>query len=71
MLARLILKLIAVLLLVAGYLFINNPTKIHEIVTSLRDSIFNDAYLRLHRRRIGNVLIVIGVILMAVAWFGR
>ncbi|MBI4668415.1 MAG: hypothetical protein HY747_04390 [Elusimicrobia bacterium] len=71
MLARFFLAVFAAAFLGGGAMYLSKPKKIMDFHTSLREFLLNDAYISLHRKRIGNVLILIGSILLAVAWLGR
>ncbi len=71
MLARLLLVIFAGIFLWVGFLYISKPKKIMEFHSILKDFIFNDAYISLNRHRIGSVLILLGVIILAIAWLNR
>ena len=71
MLVRLALTFFAVFFLGLGAVYLSNPKKILELHATLRHTLLNDAYISFHRRRIGSVLVLIGVVLLAAVWLDR
>lgn len=70
MLSRFLLFIFATGFLGFGLVYLSNPQKILQFHNALKEFILNDAYISLHRRKIGSIFILIGVVLLAVAWRG-
>ncbi|MBI4063155.1 MAG: hypothetical protein HY401_02520 [Elusimicrobia bacterium] len=71
MITKFILTVFAACFLTGGLLYLSKPKKIMEFHENFRRVFLNDAYVSLNRRKIGSVLILIGVVLWGVAWFDR
>ncbi|MBI2070492.1 MAG: hypothetical protein HYT79_07780 [Elusimicrobia bacterium] len=71
MAAKFLLTLFAAVFLGGGLLYLSRPEKILHVHKALRDMLLNDAYVGLHRRRIGSVFVLVGMVILAVAWLEK
>ena len=54
--------LVGLFLIILGYWYIRCPSKISAINEWFRDHVFNDRHLIVHRKKIGVLLLLIGLV---------
>lgn len=70
MLAKLILGTFAFFFLSMGSLYFFRPRRIFKLNALLRDLIFNDAFISLHRKQLGSLFLVAGLVTLVSLWLG-
>ncbi len=54
---------LSLVLIFLGFTYLNRPKKVFRINAILRQTLFNDAYISLHRRTLGIILLLLGLVI--------
>lgn len=64
MLADFFLAVSGSVFVAVGFLYLAQPERIFKLHAWIRELVLNDAYISLRRKKIGSILIIIGLILL-------